>query len=156
MNDMFEPGSGSHRGTAVAPEEPAGDGEFFSRLGKQGAEAWEYIRYYTSAKLDGAKLSVREAAQKLALAIVGGIVAMSLMIVAGIYLVDGLAEGIGLLVGAAWLGKLLAGLLILGLFGSIIGGGLRAAKTRSFRETRKKYEERQRQQQARFGHNVTH
>jgi hypothetical protein len=115
----------------------------------------EYFSYYLSAKADGAKLVLRNALFSLALAALAFIVVASLSVAAIWFVLNGTAQGLGVLFGnRPWAGSLLTGLLLAeGLGGGICSIVIRLKKTARER-TVAKYENRQSRQQVRYGHNV--
>src|SRR3954471_5706635 len=130
----------------VAPSDAARD--VLHKLAELRAYAQEYI----AAKIDLAKLSVRNIAIFAALAIVGLIAAGATLVIALVMLFAGLAGAIAALAGGRmWVGNLVMGLLVLGVFvgGAIIGLGI--VKKAFLKSTVKKYELTQKQQRDTFG-----
>jgi hypothetical protein len=133
-------------------ETPATDALRAAR--QQVQEVMDYASYYLSARMDAAKVSVRNAALYAALGIVGLVAGLALISTAVVLVCLGLAYGVAALVGYPWVGMLIVGLLILG----VIGGGAYfgfAWFTRQQRNrTVSKYEQRQRRQRESYGHDV--
>jgi hypothetical protein len=117
-------------------------------------EIGEYVAYYLSAKTDQLKVSARTALLYGILAGLGFIVIAGLMIVAGWFIVLGLAGGLAQLFRSAWLGNLVAGLVVLlGSAGAILVGA-RLFQNQMRDRTIERYENRQRKQQSAYGHSV--
>ena len=127
----------------------------FQVLLRQFKELGEYFSYYLSARADSAKLGLRNALFSMALAALAFVVAASLSVAATWFVLNGVAEGLGVLLGnRPWAGSLVTGfLLVAGL-----GGGVYGIVIRLYITTREgtvtKYENRQSRQQVRYGHNV--
>ena len=145
---------------------PADDGEDREKKGyapphpldgvvQQFRELVEHANLYVEARKDMVRATVRSLIWKAVIGIVGAIAGVTLIIVAVVYLMSGIAHGLGLLFGGHyWLGELVLAstvFLVLGV-GAIIGIKL---LTKSARErTVKKYERRQQAQRQRFGHST--
>jgi RNase P/RNase MRP subunit POP5 len=127
----------------------------FQLLFGQFSELREYVAYYLTAKADSAKLGLRKALFSITLAALGFVVVASLFVAATWLVVNGTAEGLGVLFGnRPWAGSLLTGLLLAaGLGGGMYGIVIRLKKT-AREGTVAKYENRQARQQVRYGHNV--
>ncbi|HEX5244165.1 MAG TPA: hypothetical protein VFW23_12955 [Tepidisphaeraceae bacterium] len=119
------------------------------------AELREYALYFVSAKLDGIKLSLRNAVIYAGLGIVGALAGGAVIAVAAALLVIGAAHGIGAALGGhAWLGDLIIGVLVLAVVGI---GAVMAVKwlTKSFHQQLvNKYQSRQQEQRRTYGHDV--
>ena len=119
------------------------------------AELKEYALYFVSAKLDGIKLSLRNAVIYAGLGIIGALAGGAVIAVAAALLVIGAAHGIGAALGGnAWLGDLIIGVLILAVVGI---GAVMAVKwlTNSFHQQLvNKYRARQQEQRRTYGHDV--
>ena len=123
---------------------------------QQLRELGEYLSYYATAKIDGAKLSVRNTVIWILLTALGFVAISGLIVAASCYVLSGVAEGLTVLFGGRmWAGNIAAGLLFitgLGLWMSYMA----AKRERASRErATKKYENRQARQQADFGHSVS-
>ena len=120
-------------------------------------EVKEYAGVLVAAKLDALKLSLRNVALYAVLGIVGGLVAIGMLITAGVLLMTGLAGLIGEIFPEKWEdwgGPLVLGLLIVG---GAIGGVLFAMKSitgSSRKRTIEKYENRKRDERFAYGHDV--
>jgi hypothetical protein len=115
-----------------------------------------YVTHFVSAKVDGFILSAPQLALWAALGVVGLTAAVGLVVTAVVLVLVGAADGFALLFGGrGWLGALVVGggtlvLLALGIF-----IGMRILQSRWRQQKVHQYDERQRQQQATFGHSVT-
>ena len=120
------------------------------------AELKTYIRYFLSAKVDGAKAGARKAVMYAALGVVGLFAAIGMIFTAVFLVLSSLAIGLGHLFGThAWLGGLIVGLLVLGTIGLGMWLVIRKITGASRAQTEKKYERKQVQQRAEFGSDVT-
>lgn len=119
------------------------------------AELKEYALYFVSVKLDGIKLSLRNAVIYAGLGIIGAMAGGAVIAVAAALLVIGAAHGIGAALGGnAWLGDLIIGVLVLAVVGI---GAVMAVKwlTKSFHQQLvNKYQSRQQEQRRAYGHDV--
>ena len=119
-------------------------------------EMKEFVGYFLAAKMDGIKVTLRNAGIYAALGIVGLIAASALISTAVVLLLVGLAMGIGKLFNPDqyWIGAVVVGGLVLGgLAGGIIFGLKKLTNT--FRKQLvQKYENRQRDQRINFGEDV--
>src|SRR4029077_17384658 len=114
-----------------------------------------YFMYYLSARADSARLGLRNALFSMTLAALAFVVIASLSVTATWFVLNGAAEGLGVLFGnRPWAGSLVTGLLLVaGLGGAIYGIVIRLKRT-AREGTVKKYENRQARQKVRFGNNV--
>jgi hypothetical protein len=124
-------------------------------LMKHVRELVEYANFYIETRKDSFRATIRGLVIKAALGVVGAIVGVTVLVVATIYLMSGIAAGLGWLFGERWeLGRFALAAI---LFAALGAGAFLAIKlmTRKARQrTIKKYEHRQQNQQSRFGHNV--
>ncbi|MBI3863348.1 MAG: hypothetical protein HY290_15770 [Planctomycetia bacterium] len=122
---------------------------------RQFRELGAYCSYYLTARADSARLGLRNALVSLTLAALAFVVVASLSVTAIWFVLNGAAEGLGVLFGNRhWAGSLLTGsLLAAGLGGGMWCIVIRLKKTARER-TVAKYENRNSRQQARYGHNV--
>lgn len=130
----------------VAPTDAARDA--FHKL----AELRAYAQQFFSAKLDLAKVTARNIAILAALGIIGALAAGATLIVALVMFLGGIAGAIGAAAGGRmWVGDLIVGFLVLGIFaaGAIVGLGI--LKKSWQKATVKKYELAQKQQRDSFG-----
>ncbi len=124
-------------------------------LMKHVRELIEYANFYVETRKDSVRASIRGLILKAALGILAGIIGTTVLIVATVYLMSGIAAGLGWLFGERWeLGRFaLAAILLVGLgVGAFVMMKMMDRKARQ--RTVKKYEERQQNQQSRFGHSV--
>lgn len=121
---------------------------------QQLREWGEYAAYFLTAKADRLKVSARSAfIYGLFIGLII-LVTAGLMIVGGWFMVLGLAGGLGEWFGSAWLGNLVAGLVVLlGSAGAMVLG-TRKFNQRMKQRTIERYEQRQRNQESAFGHSV--
>jgi hypothetical protein len=118
-------------------------------------ELLEYFSYYLSAKADGLRLRGRRALFRVEVELVAVLGAAGAVVAAVTLIARGAAEGLTELFGnRAWLGNLTAGVALLGCVALVMGGWAYWWNKTSRERTIQKYEERKRQQQARFGRNV--
>lgn len=141
-----------HRAPDDTPDSPS---QAWNAAWGRIAELREYAEHFAQAKLDTLKLAARKAGVWAVAGVLALVAACVFVVTAIVMLVSGIAHGLGVLFGnRVWLGELVTGLVIvLGLAGAIVGGMIvtdRASKKR----TLKKYEQRKRNQQDRFGHDV--
>jgi hypothetical protein len=102
-------------GSDAAPA--AAIGEAFARL----RETRDYAAHYLSARVDALKLSARKVIVLAILGLLGAIAGAALIITSVVLLCVGIAQGLAVLFGGrAWLGNLVAALLLLG---ALVGGG---------------------------------
>jgi hypothetical protein len=90
-----------------------------------------------SAHADRLKASVRKLAVTAALGVLAGVVAVAVLATAAVLLVTGIAGGLGTLFGAAWLGQLVAAVVVLGgiaAAGAIVLGRARQKRMRALVE----------------------
>jgi hypothetical protein len=120
------------------------------------SEAREYVSHFLAAKLDSAKLSVRNVVLYAILGILGAGVGVGLLVTAAALLLTGLAGAIGAIFepDKPWVGALIVGFVVIAI--SIIGVIIMIKKLTgaSRKATIAKYEGRKRAQRNRFGHDV--
>jgi hypothetical protein len=136
-------------------QQPTPETDPFQLLLGQFRELREYFLYYVSARADSARLGLRNALFSMTLAALAFVVVASLSVAATWFVLNGAAEGLGVLLGnRPWAGSLVTGLILAaGLGGGMYGTVVRLKKT-AREGTVAKYENRQAQQQVRYGHNV--
>lgn len=140
--------------TSASDQEPSVQ-EALSRLQQQIGELSAYVSHFVSAKMDELKLSGRNVAILAIMGIFGGVVLISMTIVAVVLLLIGCAAALGAaLDGTPWLGQIVVGLGLLVLFAIVILIGGRRIQRQSRTQKVQHYAERQRQQRIQFGHNV--
>jgi len=123
-------------------------------FGKLG-EVQAYAGHFVAAKIDAIKLAIRNAGIMAALGIVGLIAVAAVVSTAIVLLLVGIAGAWGALLGdRVWLGDLITAVLVLAVLGIGVMVGLKMLN-RSFRaKTVEKYEQRKRQERARYGHDA--
>jgi|SRR5579862_360219 len=118
-------------------------------------ELLEYFSYYLSAKADDLRLRGRKALFRVELEIIAVLGAAGAVVAAAILIARGAAEGLTELFGnRSWLGDLTAGVMVLLFVGLVMGGWVYWWNKTSREKTIQKYEERKRQQRAKFGRDV--
>jgi hypothetical protein len=145
-SDFNDPRRGA--GTTAAPQGP----EAVERLVGQLGDLLQYAARYLAARIDGAKVQVRNLCLALAAGFVGLTSACALLGTACVLLVLGCAQGIGeLLGGRMWAGYLIVGL---GALTTLAGGGwmgLRLFQRTAMKQTVDRYERQQHEQPKRRG-----
>ncbi len=158
MNTESPPGSSrrteSDRAAGNASGKPA-DGGSFGDAAVRIREIGEYVSYYVATKADAAKLAIRSAILYGALGIVALLGAGTVVVVAVVLMLVGLAKAIGAALGGMeWLGDLIVGVGVL----VVIGAGAMIAVKRMTGSSRKqtvdKYESRKRRQRHEFGQDI--
>lgn len=141
-------------GDGVQHEELQGP-EALQEILKQITELKEYGLYYLTAKTD----AVKAVSQKLVLVTIGGILALGavsgLLVVSVVLFCMGIANGLGELLGRAWLGDLVAALLFLSLVIITTIVTVKKYQKTSLKRTVQTYEQRQNRQRQKFGHSVS-
>jgi hypothetical protein len=117
------------------------------------AELCDYISYFFSAKLDGIRLTVRNIIVMVALAVIGLMAMAGLIITGVVFVLTGIADGLGLLIGRWGAHLLTGGMVLIALCVGVYIGVTRLAKA-SHLQMVAKYESRKQQQRAHFGHDV--
>jgi hypothetical protein len=118
-------------------------------------EVIEYANLFVSARKDMIRASMRSLVWKAALGAVAGIAGATIIIVATIYVLNGVADGVGLLFGEhVWLGRLVTGLTVLLVIALAAFVGIKSLTRKARERTIRKYESRQQHQKQRFGHDV--
>jgi len=146
--------NGARASTPSGEPEPS-PAEALRRLQQHVGELQAYLTHFVSATIDGWVLSARQLALWAALGVVGLTAAVGLVVTAVVLVLVGAADGLARLFGGQWwLGALVVGggtfvLLALGIF-----LGMRTWHSRWRQQKVQQYDERQRQQQATFGHSV--
>jgi hypothetical protein len=125
------------------------------RLTTQLGELREYTAYYVRAKVDRFKLSLRQAVSSTALILILAFALCAVICVSIWLLLSGLAEGVGRVLGdRLWLGNVLVAALVLSGLGATIWILLVRREKREYLNTVKQYEQRCRDQKAKFGQSV--
>jgi hypothetical protein len=125
------------------------------KLFQQYGELVEYGSHFIHAKLDGMKVSIRQAAVWTILGLMGGIALVAIVVTAIVLLLTGLATGVGFAFGGKlWLGSVVVGLLCLIILSLGCLAGVHLFFKRSREQKVQYYGERQLQQRVQFGHNA--
>jgi len=149
-------GMGADAGDANGQDDGPSPAEHIKEAATRFGELKEFASYYAGAKLDGIKVTLRNAGVYAALGIVGLIAGSAVITTAVVLLLVGLALGIGKIFDPdqPWVGAVVVGLLVLGgLAGGIIFG-LKWLTNTSRKKLVQKYENRQRDQRINFGEDV--
>lgn len=136
-------------------EQEPSPAEALHRLQEQMGELQTYLAHFISAKIDSLMLPIRQLGVWAVLGVMGLIVLAGLTVAAIVLLLTGAATGLGLLFnGHLWLGQIVVGGGVLALLSLSIFIGVRSWQRRSRQQKVQKYDERQLQQRAAFGHSV--
>ena len=164
LNAVQQPVDGSARSSDTAEDFDANrqnervqalETDAFQLLLRQFSELREYFVYYVSSRVDSAKLILRNTLLSLALAVLAFVAVASLSVLAIWFVLNGAAEGLGVLFGnRPWAGSLLTGLLLMAGLVSGVSYVVNGFKKIAREGTITKYENQQSQQQVRYGHNV--
>ena len=145
---------GARADTTPGEQEPS-PAEALRRLQQQVGELQAYVAHFVSAKIDGLVLSSRQLAFWAILGVVGLTAAVGLVVTAIVLILVGAADGLARLFGGQWwLGALVVGVFTLAMFVLGLFIGMRTWQNRWRQQKVQQYDERQRQQQATFGHSV--
>lgn len=143
------------------PDEPNGRGapaswrEVLASMVERLGEIRDYVGYYAETKSDGVKQQAIWAGIYAALGILAGLIGAAVLVTATVLLVNGIAGGLAALFGhREWLGQLVTGLLLLGLFAGGAVVGLKVLRASFKKKLRAKYEQRHQEQRGRFGADV--
>lgn len=121
------------------------------------AELREYAATYSQVKADRWKLSARQAAIRAVLGSVAAVAGIGFVVTASVMVLNGIAGGLAELMGDRWwAGQLVTGLLLFIALGLAAWLGVRSITKSSRQRTVERYEQRYREQQARFGHDAPH
>jgi hypothetical protein len=150
-------GTADEPGGATPHVMPPGESpaDAFRGFGPLLAELGEYVSYFLSAKIDAVKVTARNVGIYAALGIVGLFAGCAFVITAVVLLMMGLANGLGELLGhRPWAGALIIGGVVLGGLAVGIVVTLKKVTNMSRDALVRKYENRQREQRSKFGHDV--
>jgi hypothetical protein len=115
----------------------------------------EYFSYYLAVRADSLRLRMRRAVAWAIVAAIALLAACTVLVVAVVLLLAGMANGLAVLCGGRlWAGQLLVGFIVLFGAGLAIGIGSARQIRASLRQTRDKYEQWQSKQRAKFGEDV--
>ncbi len=119
-------------------------------------ELKEQFSFYVAAKSDGLKYTAKKIGIYAGLGVVGLIAASAIVVTAGVLLLAGLADAINRLCGTGpWLGDLIVAVLVFGGIGLAAMIALKKIFNSSKKQTVERYEQRKRQQRAKFGQSVS-
>jgi hypothetical protein len=143
-----------HTQTSASGQEPDA-AEALYLLQQQFGALCAYCLHFVNAKVDQLKMSGRHIVLWLLMGCMGAIGLITMIMVAVVLLLTGLATGLGVALGGTpWLGQVIVGLGLLILFavGTLLG--CRRVHSRARAEKVQDYAERQLRQRAQFGHSV--
>jgi hypothetical protein len=159
----MEPGTSSSSPAASTPAPTAGQpatpdprdtgtvGAALGNFGQHADELRDYLNYYFTAKIESLKSTLRRGTLFVALVVVAAVAAAGLVVTGFVLVCVGIADGLGNIFHAQWLGYLVTGLLVIGI---ITGGGwltvrgiFRSAHARSAA----RFDALQARQRAKFG-----
>ncbi len=145
--------NGAENGGSPADEQsPA---EHLRRAGSSLSQLAEFVSFYLEAKIDGIKRTIKIAGILAALGVLGLLAGATLVVTAVVLICAAVAEALGRLLGHAWLGSLVTGVLILALIAGAIWIVM-SRLTKSWKaKTVQHYEKRRRQQREKFGSDIT-
>jgi len=125
-------------------------------LFSQVRELVDHANLYVETRKDVLRGAVRRAAWAAVLGAVGGLAGATIIIVAAVYLMSGIAHGLGTWLGDEfWLGELITGLAVLLVLAGAAFFMIKRTNRKARERTIEKYERRQQQQRERFGHSAT-
>jgi hypothetical protein len=118
-------------------------------------ELQNYAAYYLSARADALKLQARSIAIYAVLGLLAALAGAAGLITAVVLTLDGMANGLGYLMGGRiWAGQLVTGLGILVVAAATVVIAMRYLTNSSRKRTMAKYEHWRNDQRAQFGHDV--
>jgi hypothetical protein len=143
-----------HTQTSASDQEPSA-AEALHLLQQQFGELRAYFSHFANAKIDELKSSGRHIALWIIMGCVGAVALITMIMVAVVLLLTGLATGLGMALGnTLWLGQVMVGLGLLILCALVALLGCRRVHSRARTERVQDYAERQLRQRAQFGHSV--
>lgn len=128
--------------------------EVWATIASRVGEIREYALYYVAANLDRLRLSARTALVWSILAIVVGLIAVSIVATAGVIFVVALAAAAGELFGRPWLGQLVVSAVILVAASGSVWLVLRRGLRNYQRTIVQKYELRKAEERSEYGTDV--
>ena len=145
-----QPAAPDDPSTGYGPPHPL-DGIF-----KQVREVVEYANFYVEARKDMVRASVRSLIWKAIFGLIAALAGVTVIIVAVVYFLSGIAHGLGRLFGdELWLGELTTAVAVFVVLVITALIGIRSMNRKSRERTLGKYERRQQQQRERFGRSAT-
>ena len=124
----------------------------FEPIARRIEEIVAEARHLLGVRADAFKLSLRKAGIAAGLGMIGAIGGGALVAVAIVELISGIAGGLGELLGARWLGGIVAGGIVLAALAGTIVLGLKKMERKHREQTLARYAERKAAQRRRFGH----
>ncbi|MGE3539625.1 MAG: hypothetical protein AB7N91_19615 [Candidatus Tectimicrobiota bacterium] len=129
--------------------------EALQHLQQQLGELQAYATHFASAHVDKLLLSAQQVALWAALGVLALLGLGAILITALVLFLQGSAAGLGILLGShPWLGQMIVGFAVVALLALATWIVTRSWQRQTRQKTVQKYEERQRQQEAAFGHSV--
>ena len=154
VSEHADPIEAGRSDPADSASKPAGP-DALTAVFKQLAEAVEYLAYLLATQVDRVKLKVRNLVLLVILGAIAGIAGLAFVFCTVWLLLSGIAGGLGELLGdRPWLGGIIVSAVILIVGGLACWIVYRRVKSSGLKSIRRRYEERQAKQRARFGREV--
>jgi Putative Actinobacterial Holin-X, holin superfamily III len=163
-NDPTAPGvsgasSASSNGGRLGPDHLTDDQappEALKDISNRLSELGEYVSYYLGAKVDGIKVSLRNAGIWAGLGVIGLMAGGAFVVTLVVLLLRGIAGGIGAMFNPdrPWAGELITAVLFLTALGIGVMIAMKKLTASSRERTAKKYAARQQQERVKFGTDV--
>jgi membrane protein implicated in regulation of membrane protease activity len=145
-----------HNGRGTTSPDDATPADAFRDIGTRLAEMAEYVNYYVSARVDALKATGRKVGVYAALGVVGLLALCTFVVTTMVLLCVGVAQMLTAAFGGrAWAGNLVTAVLFLALLAGGAWYGYRRLTRSAHERTLRKYAQRQQQQRAQFGTDVT-
>lgn len=145
-------GNGTARSNTDTGHEKSAERDALKLLIAQLDQLREYASLFVTARIDSAKASIRSAILGLILAAFGAVAVTSLVVTASVFVLSGVAQGLGRLFGDhPWIGTLLTGLVTLTGIGIGALGAIAARRNRDLKKAVEKYGARRAKQRVQFG-----
>ncbi len=152
---MIRPARDEGNGTTEAAPPPMQRGAGVKAMLNRVAEMRAFAAHYSAARIDRLRLSMRDAAMTGAGLIVAGILAGAAGVVAIVLVLEGLTDGLTLLLdGRVWAAELIVGVVVLVILGAAGWLAYASANARLRRNRIAKYEARKTEQRLKFGRDV--
>jgi len=141
---------------AKGPDQGYGPPHPLDGILKQLRELIEYANFYVETRKDVLRATLRSLIWKAALGVIAAVAGVTIIVVAAVYAMSGIAEALGLLFDErlAFLGYLITGFAVLLGIAATAYFGIKSLTKSARRRTIEKYERRQQQQRERFGRSV--
>ena len=148
-------GGGGRLGPDSIPDDQAPP-EALKDVSTRLSELGEYVSYYLGAKVDGVKVSLRNAGIYAGLGVIGLMAGGGFVVTLIVLLLRGIAGGIGAIFepDRPWAGELITAALFLSAMGIGVMMALKMLTKSSRERTAKKYAARQQQERSKFGTDV--